>query len=151
MSDTGDWLRQNAGGSGYPAMKFRNVGDYVAGRIASTPSIVSGKNFDGEDEDSLVIDIEVTQANGVCGPADAERDAASAEFITVWIKAGAQAKAVRDAISQAGTTGLQEGGTFAITHHELGEQKKAGWNRPKLYRAEYKAPVPTVPVGASLI
>lgn len=152
MSDPNDWLAGNAGGSGYPSMKFKDVGDYVAGKIVGTPRVVDGKNLDGEDEQSLVVDLEVSKAKGVVSLGDGvEGDAAEQTHVSVWCKKGGMARAVRDAISTAGARGLEDGGTFAVVHSELGEQKKVGWNKPKLYTAEYKSPTPAVAVGAGLL
>ncbi len=150
-NETMDFLNSNSGGSGYPSMKFRNVGDFVSGRIEGTPRTVEAKNLDGEMETSLVIDLAVSKAQGVCGNSTDEQDAAEAEHVTVWVKAGAMARAIRDAVQQNGATGLQDGGDLAIKHTELGEQKKAGFNKPKLYAAEYKTPTPAVAVSDSLI
>lgn len=150
-NDAMDFLNASAGGSGYPSMKFKNVGDKVVGRIEGLPRTVEATNLDGEPETSLVIDLAVTDAVGVCGTAADEQDAAGQSHVTVWVKRGAMARAVRDAITAAGASGLEDGGTFALIHTELGEQKKAGWNRPKLYRAEYKSPVAAVSVDEALI
>ena len=150
-NDTMDFLNANAGGSGYPSMKFENVGDHVVGTIEGLPRTVEGTNLDGEPEQSLVIDLAVTKAQGFCGNSETRADASTASNVTVWVKKGAMARAVRDALNAAGASGLEDGGTFALTHTELGEQKKAGYNRPKLYRAEYKSPVAAVAVGESLI
>lgn len=151
-TETTDWLASNSGGSGYPSMKFKDVGDMVSGTIEGTPRVVEGTNLDGEPEQSLVIDIKVSKASGsVSLGQGSEGPAADQEHVTVWVKKGAMAGAVRGAIAEAGARGLEDGGTFAIQHHELGEQKKAGWNRPKLYKAQYKSPVAAVAVGDDLI
>jgi hypothetical protein len=152
MSDPNDWLAANAGGSGYPSMKFKDVGDYVAGTIDGTPRVVDGTNLDGEPERSLVIDLKVSKAKGVVSLGDGvEGDAAEQDYVSIWLKKGSMARAAQSAITTAGARGLEDGGTFALVHSELGEQKKAGWNKPKLYTAEYKSPTPAVPVGAGLL
>lgn len=152
MNDTTDWLAGNAGGSGHPSMKFKDVGDHVVGRIEGLPRVVTSTNLDGDEEESLVIDLAVTKASGVVGMgAGQEADAGEQEYVTVWVKKGAMARALRDAVLAAGADGLEDGGTLALKHHELGEQKKAGWNRPKLYQAEYKPATPSVAVGAGLL
>ena len=145
MSEATDWLSSNAGGSGYPGASFREVGATVKGTIEGTPRAVTT-----EFGERLVVDLIAVAG---CTATKGENDEAIAEGdgVTIWIKPGSMASAVKSAIGEAGATGLSEGGTLAVQYERDGEKKKASWNAPKLYRASYAAPVAAVPVGADLI
>lgn len=140
-----DWLNENSGGSGNPGVHFANKGDKVIGRIAQTPKTVNTQF--GE---RLVIEL---VANAGCtagkGKKGADGIIAEGDEVTLWLKPGAMAAAVRDAISRAETTGLAVDGVLAVVFSDTKDTGKA--EPVKLYLAEYRAPVPTVPVGASLI
>lgn len=137
-----DWLSQNSGGSGGPSAYFGTVGDKVAGVITSTPRTVAT-----EFGERLVIELKAISGstaakgtNGEDGPIEDGDD------VTIWVKPGAMASAIRRAINEAGADGLTEGDTLAIAYSGDGEKKKAGWNAPKLYQARYVPAKPTVSV-----
>lgn len=145
MSDTTDWLTANSGGTGNPGANFRAIGATVKGTIEGTPRQVTT-----EFGDRLVIDlIALEGCTATMGPDDAPINAG--DGVTLWIKPGAMATAIRTAISTADATGLAEGGTLAVQYEKDGERSKPSYNPPKLYRASYAAPVPTVAIGESLI
>jgi hypothetical protein len=145
MSDSADWLSSNSGGSGYPGVGFPTIGATVKGTIEGTPRAVETEFGDRLAIDLIALD-GCTAVAGENGDPISEGDG-----VTVWLKPGAMAAAVKSAIGEAGATGLQEGGVLAVQYERDGEKKKASWNAPKLYRASYKAPAPSVPVGGDLI
>lgn len=141
-NDSNDWLRQNSGSS-YPAVAFETVGAVIAGKIIETPRVVDSE-FDGKSTQSLVVAVEATEGTTIrSGKADSRVDTAVGDKVSIWIKAGAMATAVQKALSAASATGLQEGGTLAVQYTGDGE-RKPGKNPPKLYAAQYKAPVASV-------
>lgn len=145
MDNATDWLNQNSGGSGHPGVNFHDVGATVKGVIEGTPRQV-GTEFG----DRLVIDL--IAVDGCTATKGENADPIhTGDGVTVWVKPGAMASALRSALTEASASGLQEGGTLAIQYERDGEKKKASWNAPKLYKAAYKAPVASVPVGDSLI
>lgn len=97
-----DWLSANSGGSGNPGVYFGNVGDKVVGRIAQTP-----KTVDTQFGERLVIEL---VANAGCTASKGKKGAdgviAEGDEVTLWLKPGAMAGAVRDAIQDANATGL---------------------------------------------
>lgn len=135
-----NWLDQNAGGSGGPGVFFGTVGDKVVGVITGTPRPV-----ETEFGERLVVELVAADGctatkgtNGEDGPIQAGDD------ITLWVKPGAMASALRNAVRDAGVDGLSEGDTLAIAYSGDGERRKAGWNPPKLYQARYTPAKPAV-------
>lgn len=53
---------------------------------------------------------------------------------------GQMQSAIRDAVIAAGADKLEEGGVLAVQYYADGEAPKKGMNKPKLYKAQYKAP-----------
>jgi hypothetical protein len=49
-------------------------------------------------------------------------------------------KAIGQAIRAAGARGIENGAELAVQYYGDGEAKKAGANRPKLFRAQYRPP-----------
>lgn len=142
MSDSQNWLRQNSG-AGHPAVAFEEIGATIAGKIVETPRVVSS-DFDGRTTESLVVAVEATDGTTIrAGKADARVPVETGDVVSIWIKAGAMATAVQKAISEAKADGLSEGGTLAVQYTNDGE-RKPGKNPPKLYAAQYKAPVASV-------
>ena len=140
-----DWLNENSGGSGNPGVHFANVGDKVVGRITQTPKTVNTQF--GE---RLVIEL---VANAGCtagkGKKGADGIIAEGDEVTLWLKPGAMAAAVRDAVQAANASGLGADGVLAVAFSGTRDTGKA--EPVKLYAAQYQAPVPTVAVGDSLI
>lgn len=145
MNTSNDWLSQNSGGSGNPGVYFGAKGDKVVGRIAETP-----KTVDTQFGERLVIEL---VANPGCtatkGKKGADGTITEGDEVTLWLKPGAMAAAVRDAVQAADATGLAADGVLAVVFSDTRDTGKA--EPVKLYQAQYVAPVPTVPVGSSLI
>ena len=57
----------------------------------------------------------------------------------VFIK-GQMLTALKDALKKAGARNLDVGGTLAVKYVEDGQPTKAGFNAPKVYVCQYKAP-----------
>lgn len=60
-------------------------------------------------------------------------------------------KAIGQAIRTAGAKGIENGAMLAVQYYDDGEQKEAGFNRPKLFKAEYRPPVAGAGVNDSLL
>lgn len=145
MSDSSDWLSSNSGGSGYPGVGFPSIGATVKGTIEGTPRPV-------ETEFGNRLAIDLIAVDGCTAVKGENNDPiAAGDGVTVWIKPGAMAAAIKSALGEAGAPGLQDGGILAVQYERDGEKKKASWNAPKLYRASYKAPVAAVAIGDDLI
>jgi hypothetical protein len=145
-----NWLKQNSGGSGNPAVAFEAIGATIVGRITDEPRVVESE-FEGKTSESLVIDLEVMPGTNIRAGKVDERDVVQpGATVSVWLKAGAMARAVMEACRKAGTEGLAEGGILALQYTANGE-RKPGKNPPKLYAAEYQKPTPVVAVGGSLL
>lgn len=142
MTDTTNWLSQNSGGNGGPGVYFGSIGDKVVGRIEGTPRTVTTE-FGERLVIELVADDGCTASKGTNGE---DGQIAAGDQVTVWLKPGAMAAAVRKAVQEAGANGLAEGDTLAIGYSGDGEKKKAGWNAPKLYQARYTPAKPSVSV-----
>lgn len=145
-----DWLNNNAGSSDFPerpSVTFDNVSDIVVGKIVDLP-----RQVDTQYGERLVVDIATVEGVS-CNVSDAgtRRPAVVGEEVMVWVKPGQQARALRDALATAGAPGLEVGGTLALRYEKNGEQKKPGFNPPKLFVAQYEAPVAAVAVSESLI
>lgn len=145
MTESTDWLSSNSGGSGYPGVGFPTVGATVKGTIEGEPRPITT-----EFGDRLVIDL-IAAAGCTAVKGDQNEPINEGDGVTVFLKPGSMASAVKSALGDAGATGLQEGGVLAVQYERDGEKKKASWNAPKLYRASYKPPVPAVAISDDLI
>lgn len=144
MTDASSWLAQNAGGESFPSVSFPTIGNLIVGKIVGVPRVVPTTNDKGEREDKLVIDLVAQEGTTApSGPLHALVPIVTGETYALWVKRGALAGAIQAAITEAGATGLQEGGTLAVQYTGDGE-RKPGKNPPKLYAAQYKAPVASV-------
>jgi hypothetical protein len=125
-------------GGGSPVAKFPTPGTTVKGSVVE--AVVSQQtDIDGTlktwDDGNPRMQLVVTLATD-------ERDSSIENdegTRRVFVK-GQMLAAVKDAIKTAGAKTLEAGGTLAVQYKEDGEQKRAGFNPPKLYIAQYKAP-----------
>lgn len=124
MTDVSTFL-DSAGGSKYPAFKFENIGDTLAGEIIDTPKIIQRPNLnDGTPEDNLVINIRTTDGH---------------EF-TLWVRRGFLAGAISDAVKAAGAAGLEAGGKLGVRYTE---SRDTGKPKPaRVFTAQYQPPTP---------
>ena len=138
MTNTSEWLGQNSGGDSHPSVRFDTVGATITGTIDAEPKVV-----ETEYGTRLVVDIKAasgTTATTADGPIEA------GATVTLWVKPGSMATAVRDAVRAGDASGLQQGATLTVQYERDGERKKASFNPPKLYRAKYVSPVAAVAV-----
>jgi ApbE superfamily uncharacterized protein (UPF0280 family) len=145
MSDATNWLKDNSGGGdGGPGVYFDTPGDKVVGVIVGTP-----RKVDTEFGERLVVELTATgESTASKGTRGADGVIADGDSVTVWCKPGAMASAIARACNEAGVQGLSEGDTLALAYSGDGEQKKAGWNAPKLYVARYTIAKPAVSVDS---
>lgn len=135
-----DFLSESSG-SKYPAFRFAEVGDVIAGRIAEKPRIVETKNDEGQLEPKLVLAIEAVEGSkGSVGKRTDHHPVAVGEVVSVWAKRGGLAAAINDAVSKAGADGIAEGDTLAITHTGLVDTGKM--SPAKQYEAIFKPAKP---------
>lgn len=128
MSDVASFLEES---EAYPAFKFENVGDAIAGTIVSNPRLAEVSKLGtttGETVTKLLINLETP-----------------AGIFTVWVNRGNQGRAVSEAVKAAGARELEVGGKLMISFTGIGQAKQAGYNPPKLYEARYKAPAAPAP------
>ena len=129
------WLKDNSG-SNYPAFTWPTVGTTVKGKIISTPKPVNTTDMNtGAATTTLVIEMETEDGN----------------VGTLWVKPGSMTSALLKAVTEAGVDGLAEGGTLAVAYVSDGEQKKAGFNKPKIYEAAYAPPAPATVQVSNLL
>jgi hypothetical protein len=150
MSEQSSWFKKSAGKS-YPSVAFEQIGAVVVGHIIDEPRIVLTKDDDGNEVENLLVNVTASQGTNIRAGKAAERQAVTVgDQVSVWLKPGQIARAVAEALTTAKADGLAEGGTLAIQYYADGE-RKPGKSAPKLYNAEYKAPVVTVGLGAGLL
>lgn len=136
-TDVNDFLTR----SGAPSVKFPNVGDKVKGTILgaekSQQTDIHGapKTYDdGNPMMQVVITLQTDERDpSVDGDTGERRLFAKGQMLT----------AIREALRNAGASGLEVGATLAVQYEKDGERKAAGFNPPKLYRAQYQAPAPS--------
>lgn len=127
-------------GGGIPAAKFDRVGAAVGGPITTAPRVEQQKDLDtgepkfwndGQPMQQLIVTVQTDARDPEIVDDDGQR--------TFYIKANSL-KAVREAVRRSGAKGLEVGGTLTLTYAADGEQKKRGFNPPKIYTATYTPP-----------
>ena len=134
-----DWLAQNSGGSGAPGVAFKQQGAKIIGKISA-----DARKVETEFGDRLVIDLIVaagsTATLGDGSPVNEGDD------VTLWVKPGAMAQALKGACTTAGVSGISVGDTLAFAYTGDGHQPKAGFNAPKQYACKVQPAVGIVGV-----
>lgn len=134
--DANDFLM----GGGIPAAKFETIGTTVSGQICAQPEVTQQSDLDtgkplfwddGRPRMQLVVTVQTDQRDPEIADDDGKRK--------FYIRAKLQ-DAVRQAVRASQAKGLEVGGTLAITYVADGEQKKRGYNPPKIYSATYAPP-----------
>lgn len=140
MDNTTAWLDGNAGGSSSPGVSLANIGDTIVGVVA-TPV----RKVDTEFGERLVVELTATTGTtarkgtrGLDGPIG------DGEIVSLWVKPGAMASALRDAVKAAGATGINLGDTIGMAYSGDGAASKPGWNAPKQYTAKMVPNTPSV-------
>lgn len=127
------------GGGGAPSAKFSAIGTSYSGRITEQPTVEQQRDFttgnpkfwdDGNPMMQLVVTIQTDQRDPSVEDDSGKR--------RLYVK-GQLKSAVQDAVRAAGARGLEVGGTLTVTYTHDGQPKKAGFNPPKMFRAEYVA------------
>lgn len=136
--DPNDFLNQGSG-SGFPGVKFPEIGAEVKGKLVSKPRVVPVTN-DGETENVLIVEIHTT-VDAYTGTKQAGYTKINDETVSLWVRRkGWLLGAIRDAVSEAGASGLEEGGELHVRYTADGQASKATWTPPKLYKAKYTPP-----------
>lgn len=125
--EASDFLKQSAGDL-HPGFKFAAIGDTLKGVICEQPKVVETPHLQtGTPEKKLVVAVKD------------DND----EVWALWIKRGFLARAVNDAVEDAGANGLAEGGTIAVRFSEERDTGKP--SKAKVFEAKYQPPAaPTV-------
>jgi hypothetical protein len=152
MSDAKKFL-EDAAKPTFPSAKFLKEGAVIVGKVvgvdmATTPDIGS----DTETE-KLVLAIEATNVTNLerTDPENDKKDipCTVGETYAVWVRPKSNmARAIAQAVRKANAEEVVEGGTIAIQFTGEGEVRTKGHNAPKLFAAEYAAPVAAVSVGS---
>lgn len=130
-------------------------GDRIVGTIVDVKDGVKTKPDEktGEVYDATILTIDMDPAKSVSHNREMEPiDLSEGGEVAMWLAFNKRSlcKAVQDAVIAAGASDLSVGSTIAIIFSAYGEQsaeaKKKGWNRPKLYEAQYKPAAKSVAV-----
>ena len=127
----------NVGGTSYPAVKFKNIGDNVAGRIISIEDFQETEYADDPAKGVKKGDLKFYPSGdpimGVkVGLETIPGDETSR--VTLYVQGKRLMKAVATAFRRAGAADLEEGADLAVVH--------PGYDgRAKAYSAEYSRPV----------
>lgn len=126
-----EWLDQNSGASGNPGAYFDKIGAKVVGRIVGKP-----KTVDTQYGERMVVElIAAGNSTALKGAKGADGAIKEGDEITLWIKRGAMAAAIRDALKAANVSGLLDGDTIAVAFTDT---RDTGKPEPvKLYTAQY--------------
>lgn len=126
-------------GSGAPAASFKSIGDSITGVITDA---VARQQTDFDtgvpltwDNGDPMMEVVLTLSTSLRDPEIEDDDGARRVFCR-----GQLLTAVRQAVRQAKDKKPRIGGRITITHTELGEAKKKGFNLPKLFTVSYEAP-----------
>lgn len=142
MSDPNDFLMA----SGIKSFKFERVNATAKGTIVSLEmqqqrDIKNGQpKFWDDQKTQPMMQLRIVLATD---ERDSEDDTGHR---AIYVKGNMQ-QAVRDAIKAAGAEKIEEGGTLAVQYTGNGQATTVGFNPPKLYKAQYKAPAAS-PVSA---
>lgn len=130
--------------SGAPAAKFPSIGTVVKGTIVTADmaqqtdmKTQAPKTWpDGKPMMQIIVTLSTEERDSSIDDDDGTR--------RVFIKGG-MLNALREALKVAGVKGLEVGGTLAIKYTEDGQRTQPGFNPPKKYTAQYKAPALEIP------
>jgi hypothetical protein len=127
-------------GGGVTSAAFPEIGTTVSGRICWGPEARQQTDMDtgepktfpnGDPMMQIIVHLETAERD----PANPDDDGTRALYIKFNLL-----NAVRAAVKTAKVKGLQIGGVLTVTYAGDGEQKKKGFNPPKLYTATYQPP-----------
>lgn len=137
MTDT---LEGFLSGGGAPAAKFAEVGVTVKGTVVSAeltqqtdPADGSAKTWqDGSPRQQVVVTLTTDERDAAIDDDNGTR--------RVFVK-GAMLKALKEALKAAGSKTIEPGAQLAVKYIGDGEKTNPAYSAPKLYAAQYKAPV----------
>jgi hypothetical protein len=125
-------------GGGAPTAKFPTKGVTIKGTIedlaVTQQTDLNGNPLewdDGNPRMQLVVTLATDERDAAIDDDDGKR--------RLFVKGGMRT-AVKDALKLAGAKTLEVGGTLAVQYKDDGEPPRAGFNAPKIYVAQYKAP-----------
>lgn len=136
-TDPNAWLL----GGTVPSAKFEARGDTVTGVISETPELRQQTDFDtqqpkfwddGKPMMQMLVELQTDQRD----PAILDDDGRRRMYVR-----GQMRNAFVQAVRKAGVKGLAVGGQLTVTYSADGEQKKKGFNPPKIYSVEYVPPM----------
>jgi hypothetical protein len=142
-----------------PSAKFHTLGTTYKGRIARIDEFTGINSFNGKEETSVTIDIELAESTSTTDPKSGETFSFGAgDTVTLFCRTHLEGqvvpngitRAIADAVRSTGRVGLPEvGGQLAVRYEANGQASKAGMSPPKIYRAQYQPPssVPTTQQG----
>ena len=140
MTDSSKWLNDNSGGDNHPGVYFGAIGQKIVGVIVGTPRQVSTQYGD-----RLVVDLTVAEGStALKGNMGEDGPVAAGETASLWVKPGAMATALRQALNEADAKALTEGDTLAVKF--VDEQDTGKPSKLKVYKAQYHAVKPSVSV-----
>jgi len=124
-------------GSGVPSAKFPTIGTTVKGTVEAA-EVTDQRDLegnvrtwdDGNPRKQVVITLVTDERDPEIDDDDGRRK--------VYAK-GQMQVALREALKKAGAR-LEVGGTLAVKYESDGTASKAGYNAPKIYICQYKAP-----------
>lgn len=136
-------------GSGIKAFPFEKIGDSVTGVIVEmskqqqtdmqTNEPVFWQNGDPKMMLRITLQTDLQEKEDDQGLRSVYLRGGN--FTVVSGKGTSSLTAVKDAVKASGSPkGIETGGTLTLTHTGLGPASSRGFNPPKLYTAEYKAP-----------
>lgn len=124
------------GGSSYPALSFKTMGDGYKGTLIDNPRPIERPNLtDGSLEWQLPINLEVDGENR-----------------TLWVRAGTRLSSeIRKAYTDAGVPGLAKGGTLTVAWIDTAAPKNPAHSPAKVYRAKYVPPAEVITEGEAAV
>jgi hypothetical protein len=124
---------------GAPVAKFENVGDTWSGRIVKVDPPTQQTDLKGEpkfyNDGKPMMQVVITLQTDRNDPEIADDDGQRRLYVKGWMQT-----AIREAVKKAGCSSVEEGATLAVQYTGDGKSQGAGYNPPKLYRAQYKPP-----------
>lgn len=138
MTDANDLIM---GGGGPPTCKFPTIGTVHKGKIVHTDASqqkdpVNGDlKFwkDGSPMMQAILTLQTDERDPEVDDDDGQR--------RLFVAGKSMRDAIRQAVQAAGARSIEIGGTLAVQYYDDGEKSNPAFNAPKLYKAQYVAPV----------
>lgn len=138
----------------YPTVTWPKVGAFVEGRLVRAPRKVTTTNQNTrEPEVKVLFDLELVQPCWGKRPKTPDNlypeneELPAGTIVTLWIKKGQQAAAMKRAATNAGATSFAEGGLVFLKF--TGKRPVEGKPQPMhlFEESRYTPPVPSMPLG----